>query len=147
MLTPPQQLLRGMQGDPARLATGIDRQLQSGVLPPWNIEFLSVTPDFSVDSDDELVLSYSVGKKRPHITNIMAKDCDTRITGLNITLADTRTPMDDTHDVLSLAYSIDKSTIATSNVWNSTSSKLEFCQVVQLTIPAGPAPMMVITED
>jgi len=38
--------------------------------------------------------------------------------------------------------------ITGSNIWNATANQIEFCQVVQLIIPAnGSSPMMVITED
>ena len=98
-----------------------------------------------MDSDDELVVSYSIGKNRVYESDLLAKDCVSSITGVGITMVPSRPPKDATRDLLSLAYSIDKSTIADSNIWNDTSNKIEVCQVVQLVVPSRPR--MVITED
>lgn len=116
---------------------------------PWEVQFLGLSADFGANSDDqEVVLAYSIGKDRNYQTNILATDCESAVTGANITLNDTKTNIDASTDALSLAYDIDKATIATSNIWNATASQIEFCQVVQLTIPAvGNSPLLVIVED
>ena len=52
-------------------------------------------------------------------------------------------------DVLTLSYSFDKAKIANSSVWNSNTSKIELCQMVQLTLsdPNDDEPPMVIAQD
>ena len=39
---------------------------------------------------------------------------------------------DDSHDRLTLAYNFEKSAIASSSVWNVTTSTLEVCQVIEI---------------
>lgn len=130
----------------AGVATAVGRRLQAA---PWDIEFLSLDVDFSMDSgDDELVATYSIGKNRVYETDLLASDCETSITGINITLVDSTTPVDATTDLLTLTYDFNKTEISLSNIWNATTNQIEICQVVQLTIPsAGPSPKMVIAED
>ena len=77
-------------------------------------------------------------------TDIFAGDCETSITDIDISLVQSRTSVDSQSDLLSLAYDINKTQIALSNIWNATTSTIEICQVVQLVISANN---FVISED
>lgn len=113
----------------------------------WNIDYYSFTADFGLDSTNELVLRYSIGKSRVYNTQILASNCESDITGVSVTLTDS-IQTGTTQDLLSLAYDIDKSAIAASNLWNDDLSKTELCQVVQLILPADETnAMMIIAED
>ena len=119
----------------------------------WDIMFLNLTADFSFDSVDELVMEYEIGKDRDFETILFAGDCETNISGIVITQtapASARISKNVIHDSLSLSYTLDKSMITGSNIWNATSAsnQIELCQVVRLIIPAdGDDKKMVITED
>jgi len=122
------------------------RQLQES---NWDINYLGLTGDLSVNSTDELVMNFEIGKDRVVAAELLAKDCVDNITGIDINVtAPVITPHNDTHGGLRLGYSLEKSMITGSNIWNATRNQIEFCQVVQLIVPAnGTAPMMVITQD
>jgi len=119
-------------------------------IPTWDIDFFGVGTNFTLSSDDEIVLNYEIGRNRTYNTFVYQKDCKTDITDIAGNATDSRTPKPNsgTTDSLILSYSIDKSAIGNSSLWNSTSKQLEFCQVTQLVIPAnGDQKEMVITED
>ncbi|KAL9186907.1 hypothetical protein ACHAXT_010627 [Thalassiosira profunda] len=122
--------------------------LASSQPAPWDVQFLGLSADFGAPSGEEVALTYSIGKNRAYATEIWATDCVSAVTGANVTLTDTRSALDSSLDALELAYDIDTSTLAGSNIWNEAANQLEFCQVVQLTIPAtGGTPLLVIAED
>ena len=110
---------------------------------PWEIHFLSLSADFSVNSDEELILNYAIGKDRQYKSLLFMKDCVTNVTDITVNYTDPElTPRNATFNTLTLGYSIDKSMIADSAIWNATSSKIDLCQVVQLKEGS-----MVIIED
>jgi len=110
---------------------------------PWEIHFLALSADFSVNSVDELILTYYIGKDRQHNSLLFKKDCITNVTDITVNNTEPLlTPNNATFEMLTLGYSINKSMIANSTIWNATSSQIELCQVVQLKEGA-----MVIVED
>ena len=117
----------------------------------WDINYLGIDADFGADSGDELVVNYSIATNRVYESELLASDCKSNITGIDIRMVPLRTPSRIgiiATDVLTLAYDFDKSGITNSNIWNDTASTLEVCQVLRLIIPSTRRrPKMVITED
>lgn len=100
------------------------------------------------DEDNELVLEYSIGKGRIYSNNLYAKGCQDR-EAINVAYANSNSTMDSDPGMSKLIvnYNFNKSTIATSNMWNSTSEQLELCHIVQLLLPRNGEESMVITSD
>jgi len=147
------------KGDPSRVEVILAEE-QSGspslspTLPPtvpaqWDIKFLGLAGDFSVDSTNELVVDYEIGINRVYETEIFTRDCSSPLTGIVIDLMAERKPKDDYTEFLSLKYSIDKTSITRSNIWNEATDQLQLCQVVHLVHPSedGSGPDFVIVED
>jgi len=119
--------------------------LAPSVSPKWNLDFVNLNADFSPDSDDDLVIEYVMGINRSYQTQIFAQDCRTPITPENLLrLTAERNPNNDLSETLTLNYSLEKSLITSSNVWNEAMNQLNVCQVVQLILPDEA---FVITED
>ena len=112
------------------------------LLANWDVNFMSMDTDFSVTGTDELVLHYEIGKDRVYDIALFDKDCATPIQGISVTYSDTRVAKDDTHDLLDIRLDVERSNIATSNLWNGMSNKFEMCLRLQLL--SGE---MVIKED
>ena len=113
-------------------------------LASWEIQFLGLDADFSIDSTHEVAANYTIGKSREYATNLYAKDCTSAITGIEITKVEYTESYDSNNDLLMLKYDFNKTEITSSNIWNATSSKIEACQVVQLIISSNG---WVISED
>ncbi|KAL3805592.1 hypothetical protein HJC23_005836 [Cyclotella cryptica] len=112
------------------------------MLGNWDVNFLSLDTDFSVTGTDELVLHYEIGKNRTHQIDLFDKGCANPILGIAITFNDTKTNKDQSHDLLDIALDVERSNIATSNLWDPFSNKFEMCLRLQLL--SGD---MVIKED
>lgn len=147
------------KGDPLRVEVIVVEE-QSGAptlspTPPptvpaqWDISFLGLLGDFSVDSDYELVVDYEIGINRVYETEIFTRDCSSPITGISLNLTTERKPKDIYTEFLSLKYSIDKASITRSNIWNEATDQLQLCQVVRLVHldETGSGPSFVIIED
>ena len=103
-----------------------------------------MTVKFGINSTKELLLTYEIGKGRafeyPFFSDCKSNtNVDNGVFTVNPT---TSTGVDGLHNQLTLGYNFNKSAIAASNIWNKTSSKIQFCQKLQLKEGA-----MVITED
>mmetsp|Transcript_28408 Transcript_28408/g.51777 ORF Transcript_28408/g.51777 Transcript_28408/m.51777 type:complete len:136 (+) Transcript_28408:754-1161(+) len=86
-----------------------------------------------------------MGIDRSYQTQILAHDCKTPITPENLLrLTTERNPNNDRSETLTLNYSVEKSLLTSSNVWNEAMNQLNMCQVVQLVLPDEA---FVITED
>ena len=113
-------------------------------LPSWDIEFVNMTADFSLNSTDYLILTYQIGKDRTYIFPLF-KDCggvETGVTNGVVSVSDAKSAgKDSLHDLLTLSYNFNKTAIALSNMWNATGN-IQFCQRVQLY-----AGSYLITED
>ena len=101
---------------------------------PWDIAFVNITTDFSLNSTDELILTYQIGKGRNY-TFPLFKECgvpETSVTN-GVVSATNKKPdgKDSLYDLLTLSYNFNMTAIASSNMWNTTGSIL-FCQKVQL---------------
>ncbi len=94
-------------------------------------------------------MRYSIGKDAVYESKLLSGDCASAISGIDIAMATSRTPEDAAaRDLIRLAYGLDKSAIAGSNIWDGPSSTIEVCQVVRLVLPSdGTRPKMVITEE
>ena len=112
------------------------------MLGNWDVNFLSLDTDFSVTGTDELVLHYEIGKNRTHRIDIFDKGCAGPIIGIAVSYNDTKTNKDQSHDLLDIALDVERSNIATSNLWDPFSNKFELCLRLQLL--SGD---MVIKED
>jgi len=110
--------------------------------PPWKIDFKSLSMDFNASTIDEgLILTYEIGKGKIHVSSLYVGPCidDVRLipvikpTGViakkEDLIMDSANPLMST---LELGYDVNKSLIATSNIWNDTTSQMKFCQVLQL---------------
>ena len=104
----------------------------SAVIPNWDINFLELLTDFSNGSTEEITLKYEIGTERVYQVDLFDKGCTDPITGTTIITTPVDTPKDATHDSLDILLDLDKSTITSSNIWNSLSSKIEMCVRVQL---------------
>lgn len=117
---------------------------------PWSIDFEDFDANFTVSSDSELTLNYLIGKDREYEALLKQKDCESNITDINITHTDppARIAKNSTLDLLILAYDIPKDDIASSNIWNNETNKIELCQILNLIVPATDnTKKMVITQD
>lgn len=128
------------------------RALASNEAANWDIHFVNVTTDLSADSADEILLRFDVGKDRVHSAALLARGCKDSITGVEANATDpVRSPKDDNHDLLSLGYSLDKSSLAGSNMWNNATNRMEFCHVLKLIlVPANETldrPMFEVAAD
>ena len=111
------------------------------------MNYLGLTVDSSADSVD-MIVDYEIGKDREYESDVLSKNCVEAITGTDLNMSPVRSPKNDTHDLLSLKFSLDKSQLSDSNIWNATTDKIELCQIVRMIFPAVDSyPKMVITED
>lgn len=93
-------------------------------------------------------MKYVIGKNRTFETLLYERDCVSNITGIMVNSTKAKTNINMTHDLLTLSYSIDKSAIANSTIWNSTDNKIEICQIVNLIVPASHGRQkMTVVED
>lgn len=102
--------------------------------------------NFTMTSVDEITATYHVGSGRTYNTVLYQKGCKSKepITDIDITSTPSAQLFNSTFDTLTVSHSIDKSQIASSTqIWNSTSNKLEVCQVVELK----EGNMVVITNE
>ena len=88
-------------------------------------------------------MNYEIGKDRQHKALLLEKDCATNVTGITINATDPVVTFKNANfSNLTLTYSIDKASIASSSIWNDALSQIELCQVLRLK--EGD---MVIEED
>ena len=98
--------------------------------------------DFNASTiDEDLILTYEIGKGRTHASSLYAGPClDDRRTMPTIKSNGVVTKREDIitesanplMSTLELSYDVNKSLIATSNIWNDTTSQMKFYQVLQL---------------
>jgi hypothetical protein len=104
----------------------------SATIPNWDINFLQLITDFSNGSTDEITLKYEIGMGRIYQVDLFDKGCAVPIEGTTIDTNSFTTAKDSNHDYLDVLLDLDKSTIATSNLWNQLSNKIELCIRLQL---------------
>jgi len=134
---------------PTPLATGAPTS--SPTPNPWQISFIEMRPNFGANSVEELELDYQVARGCAVVHALYAGNCNPNtnpvaINGLQYNVTNTTGTPSNGMEPLTLSYSFDKSSITGSNIWNNNETKIELCQVVQLTA-AGPNGPMVIIED
>ena len=129
----------------------------------WQIVFTGLDANFTATSRTELSLKFDIGRNPTsngstagrYNTMLYEKDCATEIatsgTGpLLFSLTDngriSKSPANPTFDAIDLLYDVNKTMIAASSVWNSTTNEIEICQEVQL-IEQSSTLEMVIVED
>jgi hypothetical protein len=103
----------------------------SATIPNWDINFLQLITDFSNGSTDEITLKYEIGMGRTYQVDLFDKGCTAPIT-TTINTTHSTTSKDTNHDYLDVLLNMDKSTIASSNIWNPFSTKIEMCVRLQL---------------
>jgi hypothetical protein len=104
----------------------------SATIPNWDINFLQLITDFSNGSTDEITLKYEIGMGRIYQVDLFDKGCAVPIEGTTIDTNSFTTAKDSNYDYLDVLLDLDKSTIATSNLWNQLSNKIELCIRLQL---------------
>lgn len=98
----------------------------------WDILYQSLATNFQHTVDNEITLSYRIGKNRTFNVALFDKDCVSSITGMSVIPTATRTPaVSVTHDGLTIMLNLDKTVITSSNIWED-NSRLQFCIAVQL---------------
>jgi hypothetical protein len=104
----------------------------SATIPNWDINFLQLTTDFSNGSTDEITLKYEIGMGRTYQVDLFDKGCTVNIQGTTINATSSTADKDSNHDYLDVFLDLDKKTIASSNLWNPMSKKIELCVRLQL---------------
>mmetsp|Transcript_47 Transcript_47/g.61 ORF Transcript_47/g.61 Transcript_47/m.61 type:complete len:377 (-) Transcript_47:113-1243(-) len=104
----------------------------SAAIPNWDINFMQVITDFNNNSTDEITLKYEIGMDRDFQVDLFDKGCTEPITGTTIVPTWTTVPKDSNHDYLDIHLDLDKSTITSSNIWNSLFSKIDMCARLRL---------------
>jgi len=102
-------------------------------------------------------LTYEIGKGKKHASSLYSGPCTDSgrgmpkinstgvITKKEDVITESANPLMST---LELGYDVNKSLIATSNIWNDTTSQIKFCQVLQLVEEASQMEEdLVIVED
>jgi len=99
----------------------------------WDINFLQLLPNFSMDVTNEIALKYEIGTGRTSYEAIVfEKGCTVGIDSTTIKTTSSTTSKDSNHDYLEVLLDLDKQTIAQSNFWNRTSNNIELCVRVNL---------------
>jgi hypothetical protein len=100
----------------------------------WNISYRNMTANFTASSSHELMFEYDISATRDYeVEALLKKDCVSSITDIEISLVDEeRASKESGTDTLTLWYDVDKTAIASSSIWNSSSNTLELCQIVRL---------------
>ena len=93
--------------------------------------------EFDKDSDDEITLSYKIGKDRQYEVFMLKEDCSTSITENVVTHSSSTSDIEGDTSNSNLLVSVDivKSSIATSNIWvgtDSTDKVVKLCAKVHL---------------
>jgi len=86
--------------------------------------------DATVNEDNgnqDLVVRYEIGNTCGHKVNLLAADCETAISGVDITPSDPVEVTGGDKTELTFVYSIDGDGIEESNVWNVGSEQVEVC--------------------
>ncbi len=104
----------------------------SAAIPNWDINFMQVITDFNNGSTEEITLKYEIGMGRDFQIDLFDKGCTEPITGTTIVPTWTTVPKDSDHDYLDIHLDLDKSTITSSNIWNSLFAKIDLCARLRL---------------
>ena len=110
----------------------------------WDINYVNSNIDLSTTNNIDT--TYEIGKDRTYMTYLLAEDCESTITGIDITTpTELRTSKDENYDILNVKYSIPLAMITSSNIWNAAKEQLIFCQVIQLVhpYPGSPSPLII----
>ena len=101
----------------------------------WDILYQSLETDFQDSVTNEITLDYRIGTGRTFNIDLFEKNCVSPITGMAIATTPVQTTgvaADHDHDQLEIMLDLDKSDITSSNIWDDSTKKLEFCVRVQL---------------
>ena len=99
----------------------------------WDILFQSLETDFQDSTTDKITLRYWVGSGRNFIVELLEKNCAVAISGNVVapttTIART-TGATTNHDEVEIKLILEKSTIASLDVWEDNS--LQFCVRIRI---------------
>lgn len=99
----------------------------------WDINFLSVNPDFDNGTTNEVILKYEIGKGRDEYqVDFFNENCIGPIDENTVATVVSTTSTDTNHDTLEILMDLNKKTIVSSNIWTKLNSKLKFCVRVKL---------------
>ena len=101
-------------------------------LANWKIHFVYLGSSFANEDDNEITLNYLIAHDRTYHFSMMKRGCIEPITGTNITFISTSYPNDSSFDNLVVSLDLDKSTIASSNIWVPDSNNIEMCTILSL---------------
>ena len=117
-------------------------------MQPWDIAFVNLIFIFSTSSYDKVTLTYDFGKNHAHEHFLLQRDCETNITDIMVSTNVTVSNVNDTYSSLVVSHDFDKTALGRSVIWNSTSSNIEICQIVNLYVPATSMnAKMVVQQD
>ena len=89
---------------------------------PWVIHFIGLAASFNLNSDEKLIANDDIGRYHQYKALLFERDCIKNITDVAVNSTESKTSQNITFDVLTLGHSFDKTDIASSNIWNATSS-------------------------
>ena len=93
-----------------------------------DITFIDLDATVNEESgNQDLVVRYEIGNTCGHEVNLLAGDCESEISGVDITPSDPVEVTDGDETELTFVYSIDGDGIEESNVWNAGSEQVEVC--------------------
>ncbi len=103
----------------------------------WDLELTLVDSNFDKGSADEITLNYKIGKNRKYKVFVLTKGCNEEITEgvVDATSSTSDIEGDTSNSNLLVSVDIEKSSIATSNIW--VNGTVELCAKVQLLLDSG----------
>jgi len=116
----------------------------------WTLEFQEMAATLASDVEDELTFTYLIGSGRDYETSFLEKGCDATapVDDALYNVTNSTAFFNSTHQLLNVSYSLDKSALASSSIWNNDTSTIELCQVTSLfELVAEPVGKLIIVED
>ena len=116
----------------------------------WTLDFQEMAASLASDVEDEITFTYLIGSGRDYEMSFLEKGCDATapIDNALYNVTNSTAFVNSTHQLLSVSYSIDKSAIASSSIWNNNTSTIELCQVTSLfELVAEPIGKLVVVQD
>jgi len=122
----------------------------SSIKAPWEIELQDMDVSFAADVDDEITFMYLIGLGRDYEIFLLKKGCDAKalVDAALYNVTNSTAVFNATHQFLNVSYSIDKSAIPSSPIWNNITSAIEMCQVANLIehLDDGPVEKLVVAQ-
>ena len=91
------------------------------------ITFIDLDASVNEDGNQDLVVRYEIGDTCGYEVDLLAGDCETETSGVDITPSDPVEVEDGNKTELTFVYSIDGDDVEESNLWNAGSEQVEVC--------------------